>query len=121
PDDIQAVSLVEPDRLSEQGAKIIEGYYLNSEARMEVRRSLIRYPFELMVEQDGVKKLYDLEQDPLELADLSRAEPEIVERMADELKRTIEALEPLKITPKVGARRMSKELEKQLKALGYIK
>jgi arylsulfatase A-like enzyme len=64
--------------------------------------------------QTGRRELYDLEKDPGESMDLFAEEPEIVERLAEDLRR----IEAERREPEV--RRLSDEEKKRLRALGYL-
>jgi arylsulfatase A-like enzyme len=68
----------------------------------------------------GAFELFDYRNDPLELRDLSADMPEVVESMTDELEiwsSTLAAIEPF-VRAKPGE--LDPEVEKQLRALGYL-
>ena len=106
--------------------KLLAGSRADREARILVAegtlygpelRSAILWPYKLIERpEDGVLLLFDLEQDPLELTDLSASRPELTERLAGELQRRIESSAR-------GTRReaveLSDEMVEELRALGY--
>ena len=118
PDDIQGTSVN-----SSQPAEpvVIEGYFLDDEAKPEVRRSLVDYPVKLHVETDGSLKLYDLKADKAETTDLSTEKDSTANAMNSRLEATLTALDSLKIKPIKGSWVVTPEQLKQMKALGYVK
>ncbi len=117
-DKIQGKSLysIDPHR-----SIINEGYLMDENGRSKARRSLIKYPFKMMAEPDGSLKLYNFADDRDELNDLSVEKRNIALEMNDSLRKILNDIDSLKITPIIGAWNLSDQVVEQLKALGYVK
>jgi arylsulfatase A-like enzyme len=68
----------------------------------------------------GTAALYDYRNDPLELEDLSEANPEVVERMRHTLDNWSSALAAMDRLDEVAPGELDPEVEEQLRALGYL-
>ena len=106
-----------PDVVDRLGAKIDAIDLLESRWRMATdgRWKLVSIP-----ELDGVRyELYDIEVDPGELVDRAAAEPQVVERLREELASWQRDLGPAERSEPMDAEQRE-EVERRLRALGYI-
>ncbi len=106
-----------PDVVDRLGPKIDAVDLLESRWRMATdgRWKLVSIP-----ELDGVRyELYDIEVDPGELVDRAAAEPQVVERLREELASWQRDLGPAERSEPMDAEQRE-EVERRLRALGYI-
>ncbi|MBN1550684.1 sulfatase [bacterium] len=121
PDDLQGKSLI--PAFTKNNHK--EGVFRLSEARPKSIREDDKWKLVLQVAEPS-DKLYDLENDPEELANVIDKYPDIASRLRKELCRKIGMTEEnirqmiLKRPPKLRIPENDQTLEEQLKTLGYI-
>jgi hypothetical protein len=80
-------------------------------------RSLIRYPHQLIRYDDFEPSLFDLRDDPTTRRDLHRSHPALTQSLTEALAATNSA--PVVTTP-APTTPLPKEVEDQLRALGYV-
>lgn len=81
--------------------------------------------YKLLVKKSGVRELFNLADDPEELHDTARQQPEVAERLHSRImqlrEQNRERMEKNKSLDRgLDLDRKSRETEKQMKALGYL-
>jgi hypothetical protein len=64
--------------------------------------------------------LYNLEQDPAELQDVAAAHPDVVQRLLDDLGRSVDLNAPLTSHEPLGDAHLSEAARRKLRSLGYV-